>query len=152
MKNYNRIILILALFLVSFGGFGLHYRIHPFQKHLYGYVPFIAGLLSMIAVPVMFYFRKTIHLAYLINGFSVIIGVITMSHFSLIKGNLVPDIAILLGKFFIGRALFCNEFFSSEQPAHSPGWKWIRYPNTGFWAVHLVVLSLVYYLGNLLWR
>ena len=27
-----------------------------------------------------------------------------------------------------------------------------RYPNMGWWLVHLVGLSIVYTLGNLLWR
>lgn len=153
MKNYTKILLILALFALAFGGFGLHYRIHPPAKNLYGYIPFIAGLIGMIAVPVLFYFRKTIHLAYLLNGFTAIIGIITMAHFSLVRpNNLTPDIAILIGKFIVGYVIFRLEFSAMDAPLHNPGWKWIRYPNMGYWAVHLAVMSVVYYLGNLLWR
>ena len=154
MKNYVKLMLVISLFLLAFGGLGLHIRIHPITKHDYGYIPLIAGIISAIGIPLLFMFRKTLHLGYLLNGFTVIIGVITMSHFSLVvtKGNLVPDIALLLGKFFVGRAIFCIEVFPMEGEVKNPGWRWIRYPNMGFWAVHLVVLSLVYYLGNILWR
>jgi hypothetical protein len=152
MKKYVEMMLIIALFLTALGGFGLHYRIHPIDKHAFGYVPFIAGLISALAIPALFYFRKTLHLAYLLNGFTVIIGVITMAHFSIVKAPILPDICILLGKFFIGRAIFCVEVFPMDGEIKNPGWRWIRYPNMGFWAVHLVLLSVVYYLGNLLWR
>lgn len=152
MKSYVKTMLIIALFVVAFGGLGLHYRIHAPAKHDFGYVPFIAGLISAFVIPALFYFRKTLHLAYLVNGFTVIIGVITMTHFSIVKAPILPDISILLGKFFIGRAIFCIEVFPMDGGINNPGWRWIRYPNMGFWAVHLVLLSVVYYLGSLLWR
>jgi len=152
MKKYVKMMLIIALFLTALGGLGLHYRIHPIDKHAFGYVPFIAGLISVLAIPALFFFRKTLHLAYLLNGFTVIIGVITMAHFSIVKAPLLPDIFILLCKFFIGRAIFCVEVFPMDGEIKNPGWRWIRYPNMGFWAVHLVLLSGVYYIGNLLWR
>jgi hypothetical protein len=153
MKKYLKNILIIGLFLTALGGLGLHYRIHSIVKNAYAYIPFIAGLISVIAIPLLFLFRKTLHLAYILNGFTVIIGVITMAHFSLVKAPLLPDIAILLGKFFIGRAIFVAEIYQLETEAKTPDvLRWIRYPNMGFWAVHLVLLSAVYYLGNLLWR
>jgi hypothetical protein len=152
MKNYVKNILIFALFILALSGLMIHLRVHPVTKHGYGYVPLIAGIISVIAIPVLFMFRKTLHLAYLLNGFAVIIGIITMTHFSIVKAPLIADILFLVAKFFVGRAIFCIEVFPLEGEAKNPGWRWIRYPNTGFWAVHLVVLSLVYYLGNILWR
>lgn len=152
MKNHIKIMLVISLFFLALGGLGLHYRIHSIAKHAYAYIPFIAGLLSVIAIPALFMFRKTLHLAYILNGFTVIIGVITMAHFSLVKSPILPDIALVLVKFFTGHAIFCMEVFPMEAEVKNPGWRWIRYPNLGFWAVHLALLSLVYYLGNILWR
>jgi hypothetical protein len=152
MKNYVKNLLVLVLFILALSGLMIHLRVHPVAKNLYAYIPFIAGLVSVIFIPILFMFRKTLHLAYLLNGFTVIIGIITMTHFSIVKAPLIADILFLLAKFFIGRAIFCIEVFQMEAEVKNPGWRWIRYPNMGFWAVHLVLLSVVYYLGNLLWR
>jgi hypothetical protein len=149
IKNY----LILSLFLISFGGFGLHFFIHSPMKHAFGYVPFYSGILSALVIPLLFYFRKTLHLAHILNGFTVIIGLITMTHFSIVKAPLIPDIAILIGKFTLGRAIFDFEIYQNLEAAPQiKGWSLIRYPHMGFWYVHLVLLSAVYILGNLLWR
>ena len=83
MKKRIKIYLIFGLFFTSLGGGWLHYRAHPHAQVEYGWVPFIVGLITMILVPILFYFRKTLNLAYLINGFSVILGTIAMTHFSL---------------------------------------------------------------------
>jgi hypothetical protein len=80
---------ILALFLVSFGGWFLHNRIHPISfnpddpQNPANFIPFILGLLNVVIVPVLFNYKKTVIIAYLINGFSVIIGTIQMAHLSL---------------------------------------------------------------------
>ncbi len=152
MRRYVKTMMIIALFLVSLGGLLLHLRVHPISKHVYGYIPFIAGVLSALVIPLLFIFRKTLNLAYILNGFLAIIGTITMVHFSIIKAPLIPDIFILWCKFLLGRIIFCFEVYQVEAPLKSQGWRWIRYPNMGFWYVHLILLSLVYYLGNLLWR
>jgi hypothetical protein len=152
MKNRITNYLIGALFLISLGGFGLHFAIHNPGKDLFGYVPFIAGLISVIAVPLLFKFKKTIHLAYILNGFIVIIGIITMVNFSISEKPIIPDIMILLGKFYLGRAIFCLEVFNLESDPHPAGWNLIKYPNMGFWYVHLVLLSAVYFLGHYFWR
>jgi hypothetical protein len=54
-------------------------------------VPFIVGILTVVFVPILFYFRKTLNLAYLINGFAVIIGTIAMAHFALAAHPIWPD-------------------------------------------------------------
>jgi hypothetical protein len=152
MKNYVKNLLVFALFVLALSGLMIHLRVHPIAKNVYGYVPLIAGLISAIAIPILFMFRKTLHLAYILNGFTAIIGIITMTHFSIVKAPLIADILFLVAKFIVGRVIFCIEVFPLEGEAKNPGLRWIRYPNTGFWAVHLVLLSVVYYLGNLLWR
>jgi hypothetical protein len=152
MKNRIKILLIIALFFVSWGGAWLHYAYHPFAKTGYGWVPFIVGLLSMFVVPFLFYFRKTLNLAYLLNGFSVIIGIITMTHFSLEIAPLQANIFPLVAKFVIGRAIFCLQVYPMESSPKVRGLGLIRYPNLGFWYVHLAAWSLVYFLGHHFWR
>ena len=121
MKKKIKILLIIGLFFVSWGGAWLHYAYHPFAKTGYGWVPFIVGLLSMFVVPFLFYFRKTLNLAYLINGFSVIIGIITMTHFSLEIAPLQANIFPLIAKFFIGRAIFCLEVYPLDSDPQGQG-------------------------------
>ena len=153
MKNRITNYMIASLLLISLGGFGLHFLVHNPAKHQFGYIPFIAGLISVIAVPIMFKFKKTVHLAYILNGFMAILGVITMVHFSIEeKRPLIPDIIIVIGKFYLGYAIFCMETFNLEGDPHPSGLNVIRYPNPGFWYVHLVLLSVVYFLGNYFWR
>ena len=152
MKKYLKICLIIALFLVSLSGLGLHYKLHPLDKNLFGYVPFIAGLVSVLVIPTFFMFRKTLHLAYLLNGFMVILGVITMAHYTIVKTLILPDIFILLAKYFIGRVIFCIEVLPMNGEMKLSGWNWFRYPNDGFFVVHAILLSVVYMLGNILWR
>ena len=130
----------------------MHFNYHPFSETGYGWVPFIVGLLSIFVVPFLFYFRKTLNLAYLVNGFSVIIGVITMAHFSLESAPLWSNIVTLLSKFVIGRAIFCLEVYPIDSDPKVRGLSLIRYPNMGFWFVHLVAWSLVYFLGHYFWR
>ncbi len=143
--------LVSGLFFISAGGVFLHFFIHEPQKHDYGLVPLIVGIISSLIIPWLFCFKKTLHLAYLMNGFACIIGTVTMAHFSVVKAPLFPDIFILWAKFAMGYAIFYLEMFKIES-SFKPGWKTIRYPNFGFWAVHLVMFSVVYALGNYIWR
>jgi hypothetical protein len=115
-------------------------------------VPFIVGLITVLLVPILFYFKKTLHLAYLLNGFAVIIGTITMGHFALVVAPVWPDILILWGKFAIGGAIFNYELYPPDSNPKVKGWNLFRYPHLGFWFAHLVAWSLVYYLGNQVWR
>ncbi len=152
MKNKIKILLILGLVFVSIGGGWLHYKYHPYASTGFGWVPFIVGLIAIFLVPILFYFRKTLNLAYLLNGFSVIIGVITMAHFSLEIGPLWANIVTLLSKFVIGRAIFCLEVYPLDSNPKPRGWGLIRYPNLGFWYVHFVAWTAVYFLGQHFWR
>ena len=103
-----RISLIIALFFISLGCFGLHSGIHPLYKdvegvrtyHYQNLVPMISGILSIILVTILFFFKRYASYAYLITGMTVIIGTITMVHFGIANGRpLIPDIIILFGKF-----------------------------------------------------
>ena len=138
-------------------------RSHPPFAEDENMIPFIFGIVSVFALPVMFWFRKTIILAYLINGFSVIIGTILMMHFSLsnlrapitpldiVFRTTFPDILLLWGKFGVGKALFDLELLKSDTDPAIKG-RFFRYPNMGWWWVHLIALSMVYALGNILWK
>jgi hypothetical protein len=158
--------LIAALFLISAGGLWIHYNYHSPSASMarfhstdpslfaYGYVPLVAGVSSVFLVPILFMFKRTMHLAHLLNGFAAIIGFITMGHFSIASAPpLYPDLGIIVAKFYMGRAIFELSLYSdlNAVPAAS-GWQKIRYPNIGYWYVHFVLLSVVYVLGHVLWR
>jgi hypothetical protein len=59
-------------FFISAGGLFMHLFVHEPQEHAYGLVPLIAGTFSIVLIPWLFCFKKTLHLAYLLNGFMVI--------------------------------------------------------------------------------
>ena len=117
-KDYLRLVLILAIFFLALGGWLLHLRIHPIAKDAENYIPLVAGFISVFVIPVLFIFRSTIPFAYLLNGMMVIIGTITMTHFTIenppqvwtlqtiFLGTLLADIMMLWGKFAVGKALF----------------------------------------------
>lgn len=162
-KQKLRLLLVAGLFFISLGGWMLHVRIHPPLKLAANSIPFIAGLMSITAVPAMFLFRKTLAYAYVINGMLVIIGTITMVHFSfahppervsfytLLFSTLFPDVAILLTNFVLGKVLFELEMLKNEETRARKG-RFFRYPNLGWWFVHLAALSAVYMLGHFLWK
>ena len=162
-KQKLRLSLVIALFLVSFGGWLLHVRIHPPSKLDVHYIPFFAGLLGTSAVPTMFLFKRTAAYAYVLNGILVIIGTITMTHFSLahppeqvtfstiLSRTLLPDILILFTNFLLGKTLFELELLRSEDTLVRRG-RFFRYPNTGWWFVHLFALSATYLGGHFLWK
>jgi hypothetical protein len=163
IRTYTRAILLSALITLSLGGFLLHVRIHPIAQNPANFVPLISGMLSILVIPLLFSFRKTIEYGYVLNGILVIIGTITMAHFSLahwpapatvesiILKTMLADIVVLWSKFFVGKALFDLEFYGYDPRTAKKG-KTYRYPNLGWWLVHLVAISLVYFLGNFLWR
>jgi hypothetical protein len=163
IRTYVKSILLIGLFTLSLGGFLLHSRIHPVTKEAVNLIPAICGVLGILVVPVLFSFKKTIAYGYVINGFAVIIGTITMAHYSIahwpnpttvqavLLNTTLADILILWGKFFIGKSIFDLEFFGYDASKEKKG-KTYRYPNIGWWLVHLAAVSIVYYLGNILWR
>jgi hypothetical protein len=158
-KDYLRLVLILAVFFLALGGWLLHLRIHPLAKDAENYIPFVAGFISVIIIPVLFIFRSTIPFAYLLNGMTVIIGTITMTHFSIenpqvwtlqtiFMGTLLADIMLLWGKFAVGKALFDLDPVISRPDAPISKGRFFRFPNMGFWFAHLVTLTAVYLIGS----
>jgi hypothetical protein len=162
-KTYIRLILLGALVTLSLAGFMVHARIHLIAKNPSFIVPFIAGILSIAVIPALFWFKKTLAYGYVLNGFLCIIGTVTMTHFAIARWfaptsphdillkSMVVDILIVWGKFFVGNALFVLETFGYDADRPKAGIVY-RYPNMGWWLIHLAAVSLVYYLGNLLWR
>lgn len=163
IRAYIKSTLLLALIAISLGGLALHLRIHPLSKNTSNFVPFLSDILSVIIVPLLFSHKKTIGYGYTINGFLVIIGTITMAHFSFMHWpkpfslesipmqTTLPDIVILWTKFFIGKALFDLELFGYDRGRKKVGITY-RYPNYGWWLVHFAAVSLVYAAGGWLWR
>ena len=162
-RTYVRVVLLAALVSLSLGALLLHLRIHPLDQHAANFVPFIACILSIFVVPVLFSFKRLVEYGYVLNGMLVIVGTITMSHFAITHwptpatfGTIVlhttlPDILILWGNFFIGKALFDLEFHGYDPGKEKRG-KTFRWPNLGWWIVHLGALSVVYLVGHTLWR
>lgn len=163
-KNLLKSALITAMICLAVGGYLLHGRRHvPGPEEWQNLVPLISGLLSVLLIPWLFLSRKTLHWGYVLNGMTVIIGTVTMAHFSIASPpdslglqdilfrTTLADIALLWGKFFIGRALFLFEFYQPDA-VYKPGLKTFRYPHMGWWMVHLAAISLVYWAGNLIWR
>jgi hypothetical protein len=162
-KENIKVTLLTAFFCLALGGWVLHLRIHPIARNIDYIIPFISGIISVFCLPILFCFRPTIALAYIFNGFLVILGTITMadlsiSHFEgpVTLGNIImnttfADIALLWGKFSIGKALFDLDRLKSDTESTPKGRFW-RYPNMGWWWVHLLGLSIIYALGNIIWK
>jgi hypothetical protein len=66
-------------------------------------------------------------------------------------GTLLADIAILWVNFFIGKSLFELEMFKVIDAAVRKG-RLFRYPNMGWWGVHVAALSVAYVLGLVIWK
>jgi len=163
IRSYIKTTLIAALVALAIGGFLLHARIHPFTKNSSNFVPFISGILSIIIVPLLFSYKKTLSYGYVLNGMLAILGTVVMAHFtivywpkpltitSILLQTTLADIVLLWGKFFVGKALFELESRGYDAATVKKG-IFYRYPNYGWWLVHLVVISLIYSLGHLIWR
>jgi hypothetical protein len=163
-KDYLRLTLILAIFFLALGGWLLHLRIHSTAKDAENYIPAVAGFISVIIIPVLFIFRSTTPFAYLLNGMTVIIGTIMMTHFSIenhpqvwtlqtiLLGTLLADIALLWGKFAVGKALFDMESTVNRPDDPVRSGRFFRFPNMGFWFAHVVTLTTVYLIGKYFWK
>jgi hypothetical protein len=162
-RTYVKTLLLCALVALALGGLLLHLRIHPVSENPSIIVALVAGILSVVVVPCLFSRKSLVEYGYVLNGMLVIVGTITMTHFSLahwpapatfetvILKTLVADITLLWGNFFVGKALFDLEFFGYDPSREKKGKTW-RYPNLGWWTVHLVAISAVYSIGHVLWR
>jgi len=161
-KQFVKCVLLWGLVCISLGGWLLHLRIHPVSASGINFIPFATGIISIIAIPLLFLNKKTLQYAYVLNGLIVIIGTITMAHFSIahfpqpitLKSiflySTLGDIMMLWAKFAIGKALFDLEILSNVEQKHG-GKSW-RYPNMLWWWIHLAGFSIVYALGNILWK
>ena len=98
MRKYIRTILLAALIAIALGGFMLHYRIHPIAQNPSFLVPFFSGILSIVVVPLLFLFPKTIGYGYVLNGFLAIIGTVVMAHFSLARWPVPATLQTVLFK------------------------------------------------------
>ncbi|MEE9910947.1 MAG: hypothetical protein K4571_04410 [Deltaproteobacteria bacterium] len=163
-KDNLRFILILALLFPALGGWMMHLAFHEPAREAANYIPAAAGFLSVFVIPVLFIFRRTISFAYLANGMTVILGTIAMAHFTLVNpppvwtlkslfvGTLLADIVLLWGKFAVGKALFDLDAACNQPDAPMRKGRFFRFPNMGFWFVHVVALTVVYMLGNYFWK
>ena len=145
---------ILALMLISLGGWMLHLRAHPLSTRAVDFLPFLLGLVDIVITPVLFSYRKTVVVAYLINGIGVIIGSIGMAVFSLyhlvepvtlgsiLFKTMLSDILILLAKLFIGQLILSHYYPSGLGRLFTPFW-WVR---------HFCYLSIVFAIGHFLWN
>lgn len=145
---------ILALVFLSLGGWLFHFRIHPVSHNPSFFIPFILGLANIIVTPLLFNQKKTVIIAYLINGLGVIIGAIGMAHFSLsvlpnpltftniIFKTTLADIVILFSKLFIGQMILLYFYPAGLGRMFTPRW-WVR---------HFFYIAIVYSLGHFLWR
>lgn len=162
-KTNIRNLLLTGLVICSLIGLPIHLMVHPASRMPVFYVPVISSLASTVLVPLLFLFRRTIHYGYVLNGMTVIVGTVTMVHYSinqfpqpflfanLLYKTLVIDVLILGMKFCMGKALFDLEMFGSDLKAERRG-TWYRYPNMGWWWIHLFSIGIVYAAGNILWR
>jgi hypothetical protein len=162
-RSYVKAMLMIAVVVIALGGFLLHVRIHPVADNPSNLIPVIAGTLSIILVPMLFAKKNTVQYGYVLNGMLAILGTITMAHFSLAHWpeqltlvsiatkTLLADILILWAMFFIGKGIFELETFGYDPDKPKKGISY-RYPNMGWWFIHLVGASAVYTLGHQLWR
>ncbi|EKD83816.1 MAG: hypothetical protein ACD_39C00434G0003 [uncultured bacterium] len=74
---------VFGLFCMALGGFLLHYRVHPPSRDSFNLIAVLFTLFNTLILPVMFFYRKTVPWAYIINATSVVVGVITMTWFSI---------------------------------------------------------------------
>lgn len=145
---------ILALFFISLGGWCLHVRIHSVSDSPSNFAPFLSGLVSFLAVPILLSHRRTVLVGYLLNGFSVIIGSVLMAHFSLSSppdtlsiGSILfqttlADIFILMAKLFVGQSILLHYYPNGLGRMFTAAW----------WARHFCYFSVVYSIGHFLLR
>jgi len=159
--------LIVALVFIGIGGFLLHLRIHSpmFEGHLrwQNLIPAIGDLATVFVVTMLFMNKGTADIAYLLNGLFVLIGILLMSHFSIVHAipgksfaqnflsSTFCDSLVLFGKFYVGKEIF--EQYYPDRTKDS--WKYphgFRYLHNGWWLVHFIGISLVFIIGVLIFN
>jgi len=145
---------ILGLLLLSLGGWMLHFRIHPITANPSNFVPFFIGLLGVIVTPVLFSYKRTVIVAYLLNGIGVLIGTLAMAAFSIshppdpvtsagvIFRTTLGDILILFSKLFLGQVILSHFYPAGLGRMFNLSW-WIR---------HFFYFLIAFSLGHFLWR
>jgi hypothetical protein len=146
---------LFSLWFISLGGWLLHLKIHAPSfiagepQNPANLIPYILGLLNVILVPCLFLFKKTVILAYLINGFSVVIGAITMGQMSwmnlpnpltlqsLFIKTALPYIFISLPKLWLGQSLLEHYYPAGLGRMFTAYW-WVR---------HFIYFAVVYSFG-----
>jgi hypothetical protein len=153
-------LLVLTLMFMSLGGWLLHLRIHPPPLDPDGahnpafWFPFIFGLMNVLVSPVLLSFARTVIIGYLMNGISVVIGIIMMTTLTLssppspltfesfvLKTNLAVMI-LLFGKLFVGHQILLYH--------HPRGMG--RMFTVGWWTRHFVYLSIIFAIGHFIRR
>jgi hypothetical protein len=151
---------ILSIFLLSLGGWLLHMRVHPVSfdpanpSNPAFLVPYLAGILGIVAVPLLLNYRRTFVVGYLLNGMSVVIGAITMALLSLghlpspltprgiLFGTMLSSILLLFPKLFLGQIVLSHYHPNGMGRLFTPFW----------WTKHFIYLSVIFTLGHFLWR
>jgi hypothetical protein len=59
---------------------------------------------------------------------------------------------LLWGKFAVGKALFDLDSIVNHPDAQINSGRFFRFPNMGFWFVHIVTLTAVYIIGGYFWK
>ena len=151
---------ILAIMLISLGGWLLHARIHAVSfdpgnpANPAFFVPFVFGILNIIVAPFMLNFKKTVIVGYLLNGMGVVIGTLTMAAMSLshppspltfpaiFLGTMLPSIITLFPKLFLGQMVLLHFYPHGLGRMFTPLW----------WTKHFFYLGIVFTLGHFIWR
>lgn len=149
-----------AIFLLSLGGWLLHARAHPVSfdpadpSNPAFLVPYVAGILGIVAVPLLLNYRRSFVVGYLLNGMSVVIGAITMASLSLghlpepltireiLFETMLWSILLLFPKLFLGQIVLYHYHPNGMGRLFTPFW----------WTKHFIYLSAIFALGHYLWR
>ncbi len=151
---------ILAIFVLTLGGWLLHLRAHPVSfepanpSNPAFLVPYVAGILGIVATPLLLNYRSTFVAGYLLNGMSVVIGAITMASLSLshlpspltltgvLLGTMFSSILLLVPKLLLGQIILYHYHPNGMGRLFTPFW----------WTKHFIYLSAIFALGHFLWR
>lgn len=119
---------IFGLWCMSCGGLLLHARIHPVSKDAFNWFAHSFLLFNTFILPWMFLFRRTMPWAYIINATSVVVGVVTMTWFSIVNWSDPLTINALLLKSTLADSLI---LLAKLPLAHSILIVWRRHDNGG---------------------
>jgi len=148
---------VYAIVFLSLGGWLLHQRIYPVSfdpADPKAFVPYITGIVSIVAVPFLLNSARTFVAGYLINGMSVVIGTVAMASLSIAKPpstltlhavlteTKLPDIFLLFPKLFLGQIVMAHYH------PHGMG----RLFTPLYWTKHFFYLGVIFALGHFIWR